>query len=139
MPDPTDTDLVGAFLAAVDGLSTTKAADRAPGVTQMDVSRWRRGDWKRLNKDKRQALLQYVNGDVTEGAGHSEQQAEEAEQSFADALQVARYLGGVAPPGEEKAVKLDILEGIKRTILIREPGLPEWWYTLRGKVEDDAL
>ncbi len=135
--EPTDTELVAAFLARVEGLSTVKATHRAADIGHMDVSRWRRGEWKRLSGKKREALKSYLQS--ADGGVPVDDQDDEEEQGFADVLQVTRYLGGVAPPGEEKNVKLDILEGIKRTILIRESKLPNWWYTLRGKIEDDAL
>lgn len=129
---PPDNEIIASFLASTEGLSQEEAGRRVPGVSQSDVSRWRRGEWKRLSDKKRHALTSYLqNG----GGGDTDV----AEEGFADVLQVTRYLGGVAPPGQEKNIKLDILEGIKRTILIRESKLPEWWYTLRGKVEDDAL
>lgn len=74
-------------------------------------------------------------GFVSPGDAESLSEAEDMFSSF-DAL--ARFVGGIAPPGEEKLVKLDALEGYRRMITARGP-LPKWWYRLKEMVERDEL
>lgn len=62
----------------------------------------------------------------------------EAEDLFASLDAVARFVGGMAPPGEERLRKLDALEGLRRMLTARG-ALPGWWYTLRERVENDEL
>lgn len=57
-----DKQLVEALLVAVDGMSTVAAAERVRGVGPTDISRWRRGDWKRLSAKKRRALVAFLEG-----------------------------------------------------------------------------
>lgn len=57
---PTDRDLVDAFTKAVADLSQEEAAERAPGISHDDVSRWRRGDWKWVSARKRRALQAFL-------------------------------------------------------------------------------
>lgn len=57
---PSDKDLVDAFLGATDGLTQGEVEQAVDGVTQNDVSRWRRGEWKRLTGEKRRALSRFV-------------------------------------------------------------------------------
>lgn len=56
-----DQDLVTAFLGDVDLLSGHEVEDYFEGVTQSDVSRWQRGDYKRLSKRKRRAIQEHVH------------------------------------------------------------------------------
>lgn len=49
---------------------------------------------------------------------------------------VVRYLERVGPPGEGEALKRDFIEVEKRVRESRGEALPDWWYTLRGKVEE---
>lgn len=55
-----DEDIVSRFLEATAHLSQDEAARQADGVTQDDVSRWRRGAWKRLTAKKRRALERFL-------------------------------------------------------------------------------
>lgn len=62
----------------------------------------------------------------------------EAEDLFANYDQIVKYVGGVAPPGQDQAVKRDILEGIRRAITATRP-LPRWWHELNEKVDRGEL
>lgn len=56
----TDEELVRAFLTATEGMSQEAAARLAPGVSQKDVSRWKRGDFSWLSGKKRLALERFL-------------------------------------------------------------------------------
>jgi transcriptional regulator with XRE-family HTH domain len=60
------------------------------------------------------------------------------EDVFASFEATARFLGGIGAPGEERARKLDALEGLRRMLTARGL-LPGWWYDLREKVERGAV
>lgn len=62
----------------------------------------------------------------------------DAEEVFASLDAVTRFLGGIAPAGEERLRKLDALEGLRRMLTARGT-LPDWWYQLRERVEGDEL
>jgi len=51
---------------------------------------------------------------------------------------VARFMGEIAPPGEERLRKLDALEGLRRMLTARG-ALPDWWYLLRERAEQGTL
>jgi transcriptional regulator with XRE-family HTH domain len=57
---------------------------------------------------------------------------------FASLDTVARFVEGIAPPGQERLRKLDALEGLRRMLTARGV-LPAWWYVLREKVENGQL
>lgn len=57
---------------------------------------------------------------------------------FASLDVVARFVEGIAPPGQERLRKLDALEGLRRMLTARGT-LPDWWYDLRQKVENGRL
>lgn len=61
-----------------------------------------------------------------------------ADDVFASADAVARFLDGIAPAGEERLRKLDALEGLRRMLTARGT-LPGWWYELRESVEAGRL
>lgn len=63
---------------------------------------------------------------------------EAAEELFLSLPYVTRFLGGIAPPGQAKELKLDSLEGYRRMIQGRAP-VPPWWYDLKRKIEDGEL
>lgn len=136
MPDRlTDSELIAAFLASAEGRSQQEAANLAPGVRQSDVSRWRRGEWKRLTDKKRHALTAYLRNGSAEFYNH-----EAALEWFRDLEQVTRNLEGTAPKGEAKQFKQDQLELIRvmHLNLVGEP-VPDWWYMLRGKVDEGEI
>lgn len=126
-----DRELVQAFLDAVSDQSAQEVGRKVPGVTADDVSRWRRGEWSWLTGQKRRALMRFLE---EQRAGTDAA----AEDMFSSLAAVARFIGGIAPPGQEKLVKLDALEGYRRMITARER-LPPWWYRLKEMVENDEL
>jgi transcriptional regulator with XRE-family HTH domain len=54
---------------------------------------------------------------------------------FASFPHVVRYLEGIGPHGQERARKLDALEGLRRMLTARG-ALPDWWYLLKERVEN---
>ena len=58
-----------------------------------------------------------------------------AEDVFASLDAVARFVEGIGPAGQERARKLDALEGLRRMLTARGI-LPDWWYELRDRVEN---
>lgn len=62
----------------------------------------------------------------------------ETEDLFSSLDRVARFLGGIGPAGEERLRKLDALEGLRRMLTARGL-LPDWWYQLRDRVENDEI
>lgn len=52
-----------------------------------------------------------------------------------------KYLEGIGPADDEEArnLKLDYLELEKRVRRRKGLDLPDWWYTLKGKVEEGAI
>ncbi len=58
-----DKELVGRFLKLVAGFSGQEVRRMVPGVTDNDMSRWRRGDFARLSAAKRRTLVAYVEGE----------------------------------------------------------------------------
>jgi hypothetical protein len=51
---------------------------------------------------------------------------------------MVRFLGGIAPAGQERLRKLDALEGLRRMLAARGM-LPDWWSALRDRVVADEL
>ena len=51
-----NSELVASFIDLTSRFSQPEVAKNFEGITQSDVSRWRRGDWKRLTAVKRRAL-----------------------------------------------------------------------------------
>jgi transcriptional regulator with XRE-family HTH domain len=62
----------------------------------------------------------------------------EADDVFASLDRVARFVEGMAPPGQERLRKLDALEGLRRMLTARGV-LPDWWYDLKEQVEHGRL
>ena len=57
---------------------------------------------------------------------------------FASFDAVVRFLGGIAPPGQERARKVDALEGLRRMLTARG-ALPDWWYLVKERVENGEI
>ena len=116
------------------------------GVHQTTVAAWEIGRQKPEGENL--ARLADVLGstpetllsDGSEGVlvGAGAQTEPEAEDLMAFFDQTVRFLGGIAPSGQEKARKLDALEGLRRMLTARGI-LPDWWYALRDRVEHDEL
>ena len=51
---------------------------------------------------------------------------------------VVRFLVGIGPKGQERARKLDALEGLRRMLTARGP-LPDYWYLLKERVENGEI
>lgn len=64
--------------------------------------------------------------------------AGEAADLFSSFDAMARFVEGIGRPGEERHRKVDALEGLRRMLTARGL-LPDWWYTLRERVEADEL
>ncbi len=64
-----DKDLVREFLEFVADYSGQEIREMVPGVTDNDVSRWRRGDWTRITKAKRRAIKSFVEMRRVAGVG----------------------------------------------------------------------
>ena len=62
----------------------------------------------------------------------------EAGDVFGSLDTVARFVEGIAPPGQERLRKLDALEGLRRMLTARGI-LPAWWYVLKERVENGDL
>lgn len=89
MKASSDQELVGRFLKATADLSTYEASEALSGVTQTDVSKWRRGDWKRLTAAKRRVLQQHTPEGHTGWSGNQDMivkaLADDARASYEDA------------------------------------------------------
>ena len=64
--------------------------------------------------------------------------AGEGDDVFATPERVIRFLGGIGPRGQERARKLDALEGLRRMLTARA-ALPDWWYQARERVENGEV
>ena len=116
------------------------------GVHQTTVAAWEIGR-QRPEGDNLVRLAEVLGstpeailGESAEGVlvGAGDRPEAEAEDLMAFFDQAVRFLGGIAPSGQEKARKLDALEGLRRMLTARGM-LPDWWYELRDRVERDEL
>ena len=73
-----------------------------------------------------------------EQAAEPEAEQAGAEDVFASLDAVARFVEGMGPAGQERARKLDALEGLRRMLTARGM-LPDWWYALRDRVENGEI
>lgn len=71
--------------------------------------------------------------------GNVSDNLEQATEWVATAEGTVRFLGGIAPAGEQQEIKKDILELMRRAWQEMGSGTPEWWYALRGRVETGEL
>lgn len=125
--DPSDATLVRDFLEAVDGFSQEEVERRVGGVTQNDLSRWRRGEWKRITAAKRRALQDFLRA-------HRRGQYVIRAAGLTGDLEDVR--GDLASLPTQRA-KLDALDALKELLILRGP-LPEWWHRLRQEIEGEA-
>jgi transcriptional regulator with XRE-family HTH domain len=73
-----------------------------------------------------------------DGAAPVTAAAEDGGDLFASLDAVARFVEGIGPPGQERLRKSDALEGLRRMLTARGL-LPDWWYTLKERVDDGEL
>lgn len=88
------------------------------------------GEWLRTGSAESAPAAEAVAEDVSE--------EREAEDPLGSPDAMARFVGGIAPAGEERLRKLDALEGLRRMLTARGL-LPGWWYDLRERVENREL
>lgn len=109
----TDRELVDAFLEAIHGMSSYRIHGLIDGITQTDVSRWRRGEWKRLTGEKRRAIETYLDGAGAAPPGRSQTDLFVAvgEHLFTreGLYQTLSTYGG---PGEEREKKLYLVQAL---------------------------
>lgn len=123
-----------------------------PGVTDNDVSRWRRGEWERLSGPKRRVVRAFVEqrrvagpGFWPEPKGGRSQVAERAgdygvegqDEAISKALVVtpdlARRLVGQVRP-EDRRTRLAILQEIESGFIEKNMVPPAWFEDLRREV-----
>lgn len=126
------------------GWSREALAERL-GVHAGSVARWESGGAvPHAYRLERIAELAGVSGEwLRTGRGAGPEDAGEAPEAEAEDLfssfdATVRFLGGIAPVGQERLRKLDALEGLRRMLTARGM-LPSWWYRLRERVEADEL
>ena len=134
----TDVELVQEFLKTVAGLSTYEASDVAEGITQTDVSKWRRSDWKRLTAAKQRALRAFL--DQPEIRKRLEA-GDPAPIALADGEQrrVTAWVMGLGEAGENTPRKLEGLTRYEKTLAAFRQPVPDWLYELRARVEAGEL
>jgi hypothetical protein len=136
-----DKELIEEFLRLVKGLNQEDVARRVSEVKQHDVSRWRRGAFKRLSEKKRAAVLAYIEGHWNGGKEETPEDAVAAVggsdydpgsdpdvQAFGDLVNVARTLRSIGPPGigeQDKRGALDAIADFYAHVGKRRP--KQWW------------
>lgn len=127
------------------GWDRTELADRL-GVHPGSIARWETGgsvphryhleriaEWGDVDAEW---ILTGKSPGVVEAAAEAPE--EEAQELFASPDAITRFVGGIGPAGQERLRKLDALEGLRR-MLTAGGLLPDWWYDLRGRVENGEL
>jgi transcriptional regulator with XRE-family HTH domain len=127
------------------GLDREALASRV-GVHSGSIARWETGGsvphaytMERI-AEACGASAEWIRGGREEAAEPAAAGAESsgAGDVFASFDTVARFVEGIAPPGQERLRKLDALEGLRRMLTARGV-LPDWWYELRDRVENGRL
>lgn len=128
----TDQEIVELFLARVRGLNQEEAAARVSEVKQHDMSRWRRGEFKRLSERKRQALLDYL-GEIEErpeDGGPGEDLDPPADRI--DAEEFFRFgrtmLTQMDRDGVPQLRKRGAWMGLQTTLVNVLGRVPQWWW-----------
>ena len=109
------------------GVSHTTIRDFIRGSTPSERTLYRLGQWYSKKR-----------GWEDEGgpAGGAEDAAVDL---FRDFDQVARMLGGLGAPGQAKERKLAGIEALERAAVTFDWRLPDWWWSLRRKVENGEI
>ena len=84
------------------------------------------------------AWLQYGTKETSSTKRKRVRDHDEANEIFTSFDAVVRFLGGLGSPGEQKARKIDALEGYRRMISTLG-AVPEWWYELKERVDRSEL
>ncbi len=88
MPETrSDAEMVAAFLEAVEGYGVREVTRMVDGISHDDLSRWRRGAWKRLSAPKRRLLRQYLENGGRESATERLEQSTGLNLTSVDFLQ----------------------------------------------------
>lgn len=133
---PSDVDLVAAFLTAVKDYSGHEVARMVADVTADDMSRWRRGEWKRISSPKRRAITGFLEQREETTTTPDEQKAEDLFHHFEGMI---RQMGGTGADPEELVLrKLDAVEGIRR-LYAATTGIPEWVYGMERRIKRGEL
>ena len=156
VPGRDDELLVESFLSLHRDLSNRAAAAEL-GVSEATIRRWRRGKIATpLRTETRLRLRSCIGHPAVRWSGALRPpEAEEAGVkqvgtrgadaglATAGALRIrgsdlVRYIGSIGLPGQEKARKRYVLEGVRHVITAVAP-LPPWWYDLVERVESHEL
>lgn len=164
VPGRDDELLVESFLSLHRDLSNRAAAAEL-GVSEATIRRWRRGKIATPSRTETRLRLRSCIGHPavrwsgalrppeaeeagvkqvgTRGAdaGHATVRGGDAETAlelFGSVDRIVRYIGSIGLPGQEKARKRYVLEGVRHVITAVAP-LPPWWYDLVERVESHEL
>lgn len=83
-------------------------------------------------------MLRTGRADPGEPIGAVHTSADDPGDVFSSFDLVVKYLGGIGPRGQERARKLDALEGLRRMLTARGP-LPDSWYLAKERVENGEI
>ena len=126
------------------GLTREELARRV-GVHTGSIARWETGGsvphaWtlERIAEACGGTAEWILTGRREEGEEPPAETADTTGDVFASLDAVARFVEGIAPPGQERLRKVDALEGLRRMLTARG-ALPDWWYTLKERVEHGEL
>lgn len=165
VPHHEDELLVRSFLALFRDHSNRAAAAEL-GVSEATIRRWRLGNVATPLQTKTRLRLRNCIGDPAGNRGGRAGPPEDAAGGavthgdafvggtvrsaarggsgrraldlFGSVDRIARHIGAIAPPGQDKARKRYVLEGIRHVITALEP-LPAWWYALVERVESGEI
>lgn len=150
-----DGELVEAFLIAIRDLSLHEA-DAETGISYGTISRFRRGDWKRVQPATRRQMRDYLarwNRRLEEEDRAREESPESAvydpgevederpgvgEEEIVRMPQVVRHLKTFDHSPDPQMMKLAAVRAWGE-ILSLNGGWPEWYIALRAKVERGEL
>lgn len=141
----TNSELVTAFLEAIDGFGNREAGRFVEGVTHDDISRWRRGEWQRLSTRKREALVAYLrqrNGGAEEETPEQATSPSPLDEWVQDFEARVRNVGGKVDgisEYERKARIRDAIAGQIQALQMLGDPVPARLYELREMAERGEL